>query len=375
MKLGLIAPVDVRRDRRFFSGVGYELHRVLADRVAVVLLTVPLRRPPLPVRLYWHTRRRFTRQRYNLDLHPWTVHRQSTQAMRQAAEAGVDVVLAIGQATLASWYAPIPAAFFSDTLYGAKFDTYGPWQLSRMDPVQLQQLQEIGQKAIDNAVAVFVTSRYAFQRAAEFGNITPPDKQVVTYVGPNFVPPDTLPAPSAFPPLRLLWVGGSWERKGGADCVAVADALLAAGVPLELHIVGRKPEDVTRPYLTFHGYLRKNITAECEQLAHLYQTCHFLILPTRGDLGPVGLADAAAMGLPAVTTNVGGIPDFFPAGEAILIPPEQFGTAAPVAIQQAIDNGALVSMRHKARERYAAALNWDAVADKIVHKLEKVLAA
>lgn len=370
-----MAPVNVREDKHFFSGVGYELDRALSALVTVELLTVPLRRPPLPARLHLRVRRRLTHKRYNLNLHPWTVRRQSAEGMRLAEAAGVDAVLAIGQATLAGWCSAVPAGFFSDTLYGAKFDTYGPWQVERMDPLQLRQLREIGQKAIDNAAAVFVTNRYAFRRAAEFGNITPEDKQIVTFIGPNIPAPDALPAPPAYPPLRLLWVGGSWERKGGADCVAVADALVAAGMPVELHMVGRKPEEVRRPYLRFYGYLRKEVAADFQQLLDLYQTCHFLILPTQGDLGPVGLADAAAMGLPPVTTNVGGIPDFFPDSEAVILPLEKFRTAAPGAIQEILANGALATMRRRMRRRYEEDLNWAAVAGKIVHKLEQVLAA
>ena len=373
MRIGLIAPVNVAENKRFFSGVGHELYRVLNERADVIPLVVPLELPPLPHRIHLRLRRRWTGKRYNINLHPWTVRNQARQGMRLASAAGVDVALYLGQSGTAYWDSPIPAAFFSDTLYGAAFNMYVHWQLERMDPLQLKQLQKIGQKAVDNAVAVFVTNAYSFERARGFGTRIPVEKQVVTFIGPNLPVPDKMGPAPPFPPLRLLWVGSKWNRKGGADCLAVADALVAAGVPVELHMVGRKPKEVVRPFLTFYGYLRKGVNEEFRQLLDLYQTCHFLILPSQGDLGPVGLADAAAMGLPAVTTAVGGIPGFFPNGEVIMLPPDQFRTAAPLAIQRAIDSGKIWAMRQQVRQRFEEALNWAAVADKIMHKLENAL--
>jgi glycosyltransferase involved in cell wall biosynthesis len=56
------------------------------------------------------------------------------------------------------------------------------------------------------------------------------------------------------------------------------------------------------------GFIPKNTKTGQALLESLLADAHFLVLPTRADCVPVVIAEANSVGLPVVTSNVGGIP-------------------------------------------------------------------
>ena len=108
--------------------------------------------------------------------------------------------------------------------------------------------------------------------------------------------------------VRVLFVGGDFERKGGPLLVEAVQrlrrdpALAAAGLDVELHLV--TGADVT-PGDGVHVY--RGLTPNSPQLIELFHRCDVFALPTFGDCTPVVLAEAAFAGLPAIATDVGAI--------------------------------------------------------------------
>ncbi len=110
--------------------------------------------------------------------------------------------------------------------------------------------------------------------------------------------------------LRLLFVGGDWERKGGPLLLEVFRRSLKDFY--ELHIVtSRETRLEAQDSLFVHYDLAPNSPALREQfwLADLF------VLPTKGDCVPNVLMEAAAAGLPVVSTSVGAIPELVREGE------------------------------------------------------------
>jgi glycosyltransferase involved in cell wall biosynthesis len=105
----------------------------------------------------------------------------------------------------------------------------------------------------------------------------------------------------------------------------------------------------------------------------LYRQSHLLLLPTRKDSTPSGLSEAAALGVPAVTTPVGGIPGMFGADEVVLLPFDRYREEAPLAIMTLLENGRLPEMAEKVRQRFETALNWDVIAKNMVADLAVAL--
>jgi glycosyltransferase involved in cell wall biosynthesis len=96
----------------------------------------------------------------------------------------------------------------------------------------------------------------------------------------------------------------------------------------------------------------------------LFGASHFLILPTRADATPIVLCEAAAFGVPSLTTAVGGIPSVVSDGENGMLFPAD---AAPEAYCDAIE--AMWSDPHAYRElalssfaEYRRRLNWNTAA-------------
>ncbi len=146
--------------------------------------------------------------------------------------------------------------------------------------------------------------------------------------------------------VKLLFVGGNLERKGGGDLLEAFRRLrerLAAstfsantGSPVELHLVTRtavSPE----PGLFIYNDMQPN----SDRLRQLYFDCDIFCLPTYGDCLPMVLAEAGAAGLPLVSSNIAAIPEIIKPGETgYLVSPGDVNTLTNV-LQSLIDNPSL----------------------------------
>lgn len=104
---------------------------------------------------------------------------------------------------------------------------------------------------------------------------------------------------------RILFVGGHFQRKGGD---LLLDWFLHKGRGrCELHIVTRTPPELPEPVPGLHIYT--GLEANDPRLMDLYREAHLFVLPTLADCFGVASIEAMAMGLPVITTAVGGVPE------------------------------------------------------------------
>lgn len=112
------------------------------------------------------------------------------------------------------------------------------------------------------------------------------------------------------PTMNLLFVGLRWEEKGGPFAVQVLKELLKLGVNAKLKVVGCAPKITNNTKeIDIIGFLDKNNPAENVRLKNLYKEASFFILPTTAECIGMSFIEAASMGLPAIGTNVGGVPE------------------------------------------------------------------
>jgi glycosyltransferase involved in cell wall biosynthesis len=124
-------------------------------------------------------------------------------------------------------------------------------------------------------------------------------------------------------PVRILFVGGNFERKGGMLLLDwfrhAADASRC-----QLCIVTRDDVPAT-PGVEVHRAGNNS-----DALIELARSCDIFALPTEADCFSIASIEAMAVGLPVVTTNVGGIGDIVAHGESgyLIEPGDPDGLAA-----------------------------------------------
>lgn len=197
--------------------------------------------------------------------------------------------------------------------------------------------------------------------------------------GVNFTTlPSSLPVKPPLDPLHLLYVGGNWDRKGGAIALAAFDRLRSQGHRAHLTLVGAVPSAIAaklkrRPDVTLTGFLDKNRPRHLAKLQGLFAHAHFLVLPTRADCTPMVVAEALAHGTPALASDMGGIAEMIgPAAGRTLPLSADATTWSDTLGDMASDQMAYDLMSDAATERTAKHLNWATWAEGIVWSATEV---
>jgi glycosyltransferase involved in cell wall biosynthesis len=135
-------------------------------------------------------------------------------------------------------------------------------------------------------------------------------------------------------PVKILFVGGDLERKGGLVLLEAFRALRDLG--LELHLVTKDRLAPEPGVFVYNG-----LQANSQPLKDLYHTCDIFALPTFGDCLPMVLSEAGACGMAIISTDVAGIPEIVRNGETGLTVP--VGDVAPLtrALRELATNPAL----------------------------------
>jgi glycosyltransferase involved in cell wall biosynthesis len=120
------------------------------------------------------------------------------------------------------------------------------------------------------------------------------------------------PPPPGDRPVRFLFVGARFERKGGLDLIEALKPQLAAG---------RACLDVVSPdNLSAHpGIAVHRLDKDAPRLRELFQRCDVFCLPSYGDAAPWVVLEAMACGRPVIGSRTGAIPEFLDAGRAGVI--------------------------------------------------------
>jgi len=126
-------------------------------------------------------------------------------------------------------------------------------------------------------------------------------------------------------PVRLLFVGGDWERKGGPQLLEALAGLPAGSWTLD--VVTRVPVPPMAGVTVHHG-----IDSNSPKLVRLFSEADLFVLPSLGECLAVVLMEATAAGLPLITTDVGALAEAVRPGETgLVVPPNDV-----MALRQAL---------------------------------------
>lgn len=144
--------------------------------------------------------------------------------------------------------------------------------------------------------------------------------------------PEREPRPGG--PVKILFVGGDFRRKGGHVLLEAFRQLHqnhSSQIPVELHLVTRDPA-LAEPGVFVYNDLSPNSAS----LKQLYFDSDIFCMPTAGDCLPMVLSEAGAAGLPLVSTRIGGIPEIVRDGETGLLVPVGDPAALAAALRRLV---------------------------------------
>jgi glycosyltransferase involved in cell wall biosynthesis len=117
------------------------------------------------------------------------------------------------------------------------------------------------------------------------------------------------PAPRApGVPLRVLFVGGDFERKGGPTLLRAFQALASGSA--QLHVVTRSQLAETPGVRVYNG-----MTPNSKDLIALYQQSDVFVLPSEAEAFGIAAVEATAVGLPVIASRGAGLAEIVADGE------------------------------------------------------------
>jgi alpha-maltose-1-phosphate synthase len=170
-------------------------------------------------------------------------------------------------------------------------------------------------------------------------------------------------------PVRVLFMGGDWPRKGGPGLLRAWEAAgLAARARLTL-----ATDWPLVPPLPAGVEVRRGVRAYTPEWLALWRTADLFVLPTRAEAFGMVFQEAAAAGLPAVGTRIGAVPEIVAEGETgLLVPPGDPDALAEALLGLVEDAPLRTRMGRSARariERTASMETYAARLSRILHEV------
>lgn len=369
-------PVDVRN----WSGLPTFVARALEGAGAAVEYLGPLHRAPAPVSRARQVAARAVGGRHLLDREPRVLRGYARQLERKVRDSNPDVVVAVSTLPVAYLECSPPIVFWTDATFASLIDFYPEFSNVTAASVRRGHLAE--RLALARAGLAIYASEWAARSAREDYSV-PDEKLRVVNFGANMreLPTSgevgTLIATRAArlrESCQLLFVGFDWVRKGGPIAVAVARDLNERGVPTELTVVGRVPEEDPLPFVNVEGPIDKADPAGERKLAELYRKAHFLVLPTTAEAAGVVFAEASAFGVPSLAPDIGGVRDMVGAGGLVLparAPASEYAEAIALSVS---DRSRYERMAAAALSYSRGRVNWTVAGRTVMSHLAEIAA-
>ena len=178
----------------------------------------------------------------------------------------------------------------------------------------------------------------------------------------------------------IVFVGGIMKRKG-------VEILIAAIKKVKLKIPSIKVKFIGGYSRKYHKYLTNKIdkyqllentvflgTKRSHEIAQILSESTLFILPTLIDNSPNSLAEAMAVGMPCIASNVGGIPSMIDDGENGILFPSMDSDILAEKIIKTLSNKEFMIKIGKNAKRVAYERNYkDRVVEQTVRVYKEIL--
>ena len=363
-----------------WSGTGYYIAQALKHQGIPLDYIGPLSEPfgvngiQKAKRLY---HKLVARKNYQTDPNPVRLRSYANQIRDKLARSPtqLDIVFSATVNPIAYLECRQPIVFWGDATGAGLIDFYP--QYDNLCQESLDNWHMMEKLALEKCRLAIYASDWAAQTAIEYYDADPNRVKVIPF-GANI---DRLRTFGEIKELikarpahqcKLLFLGVDWYRKGGDIALKVAEELNNLGLDTELTIVGCQPiiEGILPSFVKSLGYINKSSIGGKDKIDRLIAESHFLIVPSRAECYGVVFCEANSLGVPCLSTKVGGIPSIIKSNiNGQLFDPEHYvGECCNYIINLFATERDYQNLALSAFHEYESRLNWR-VAGRTVKQL------
>ncbi|PIG92511.1 glycosyltransferase family 4 protein [Gloeocapsopsis sp. IPPAS B-1203] len=317
MKLAYVTPYDSRslKGSNEWSGTGYYIAQSLKNQFFPLEYVGPLKNE-FGCRLVQKYKRHYHElfhKKYLKNPTPCVLKSYAKQITSKLYQTNVDLIFSGSANPIAYLECKQPIVFWADASFASLLDFYPDY--SYLCQETIRDWHRVEQLAHQKCQLAIYSSDWAAQTAINYYGVNEAKVKVVPF-GANIETEYSLYEVKDLIEVRspklckLLFLGVEWYRKGGDVALKVATELNKAGLNTELTVVGCQPitEEPLPNFVKPLGFISKSTAQGKAKISQLIAESHFLFLPSLADCTPIVLCEANALGVPCLTTNVGGIP-------------------------------------------------------------------
>ena len=315
MKIGYITKQNPNNILAY-SGTHFHMYKALHENFDEVIPFGPIEGSfPIIPKIYGRLLRVGSNKIYKYQYNIGLAKRAARLIDEKIQEAKPDALLAsLMSPEVAYLKSDLPLYITTDATFPLLKDVYNSH--SNLHPKSIQEALHLERKAFERATKLLLPLQWLADSAMQEYGIPASKIEVIPYgsnlglsLGENEI--ETLIEQRVNDQiLKLLFVGVRWEEKGGPFAVDVIDELQRMGVDSELIIAGCEPEiSADKTYIKKVGFFDKSKEEEKDAFIDLYKKAHFFIMPTKAECVGMSFIEAGSVGLPAIGTEVGGVPE------------------------------------------------------------------
>ena len=361
LKIGFITATNPL-DRRSSSGVHYRMFQALSQEFEEVVALGPL---SISKPVWWVLRvigflhLKLFKKAHNTWHSPILSKHYAKQIEKKLAIEKPDILIAPKASTeIAYLKTEIPIIYTSDTSFDQIKNYYHHY--SNFSDDSIKESNSIEQRAINNSKYQVYCSAWAANHVISFYKANPKNVFIVKHAANlDEAPPQYKLKRNFINPIKLVFVGIEWERKGGDIAFEAFKKLLEQGYDVTFTVCGCVPP-VTHPRMTVIPFLNKNNEQDRIAFDKLLLESHLFFMPTRAECFGIAFCEANAYGLPVITTDTGGVTSIVENGvNGYALPIDAKGQEYAAIIKTLLDAPQKIEeMSANARKKYENELNW-----------------
>lgn len=377
VRVGFLTAKDPK-DKTSWSGTMFRMFDALEKQYETVIPIGPVHKPiwlKVFLELINLSHRVFFQKRFNKQHNSFLSKYYAKRFTQLLAEEKVDVIFAAAASVeIAYLEAEVPICYLSDTSFGQINDYYEHY--SSLSDRSRKESNLIESLAISKSKTAVYPSKWAADYVIKCYEIAKENVHVVKFgANLNSTPvPDDLKGKSFQGPIKILFLGVDWKRKGGDIVFESFLELLQKGYEVELTVCGCIPP-VEDPKMKVIPFLNKNLKEDNDTFIELLKTSHLLFVPTRAECLGIVFCEASAFAMPVITTDTGGVTSVVENGvNGYALPLQAQSEEYVKKIMELLDDRTLLEqLSVSSREKFDRELNWDVWGNSMVSVLEKTI--